>query len=99
MKAMKAVEAMKTVMKAKKVKNVAEGKYARSVVFKGNKEKTKSGLHKDDLIKNRTGKIVSKKASAAAKKRYQGSKLQKWTKALSAARKELKITGCVYVNA
>merc|ERR1712141_2145 len=82
-----------------KVSKIAKGKFARSAVFKGKKEKTYTGLQKGDLIKSKKGKIVSKKASAAAKKRYQGSGAQKWIKSVSAARKELKIKGCVYLNA
>ena len=37
-------------------------------VFHGNADKTTGGLTKSDLKKNDNGKIVSKKASAAAKK-------------------------------
>ena len=37
-------------------------------VFRGTKEKTAGGLSKKDLVKNKYGKIVSKKASALAKK-------------------------------
>merc|ERR1719330_1887781 len=67
--AMKA--AMKAVMKAKKamkVSKIARGKMARSVVFRGNKEKTGGGMTKDQLVKSKSGKIVSKAASARAKK-------------------------------
>merc|ERR1712032_302654 len=68
MAAMKAMKAMK-VMKAKKVSKIAKGKHMRAVVFSGSKEKTKTGLTKSDLIRNKSGKIVSRKASAAGKKR------------------------------
>ena len=61
MKAMKA-------MKAKRVSIIAKGKAARSVVFRGTKEKTASGLKKSDLMKSKTGKIVTKKSHAAGKK-------------------------------
>ena len=37
-------------------------------VFHGNADKTSGGLKKGDLKQNDNGKIVSKKASAAAKK-------------------------------
>ena len=40
----------------------------RAKVFHGTLEKTSGGLTKNDLKKNEYGKIVSKKASAAAKK-------------------------------
>merc|ERR1719422_2324995 len=39
---------------------------ARAVVFRGGKEKTGSGMTKDQLVKSKSGKIVSKKASARA---------------------------------
>merc|ERR1711933_282024 len=53
----------KGVMKAKKVSKIAKGKRARVQVFNGSKEKTATGLRKDGLVKNKRGKIVSKKAS------------------------------------
>ena len=40
----------------------------RAKVFHGTLEKTSGGLTKKDLVKNSNGKIVSKKASVAAKK-------------------------------
>merc|ERR1719384_2343089 len=90
MKAMKAVKAMKAmkVMK-KKVSIVAKGKRAKSVVFRGSKEKTSGGLTKEKLCKSKTGRIVSKAASARGKKAYKGSKLEAWVKATAAARKAL----------
>merc|ERR1739847_214219 len=50
------------------VSKIAKGKRARAVVFHGTKEKTYTGMTKSDLIKNKRGKIVSKKASLRAKK-------------------------------
>merc|ERR1719188_624168 len=94
--AMKA--AMKAVMKAKKamkVSKIARGKMARAVVLRGNKEKTGGGLTKDQLVKSKSGKIVSKAASAQAKKAYAASPLKKWMEACRAARKQLNITGFV----
>lgn len=41
---------------------------SRAQVFHGNADKTTGGLKKTDLKQNDNGKIVSKKASAAAKK-------------------------------
>ena len=40
----------------------------RLAVWEGRKEKTSGGLRKGDLIKNRQGRIVSKKKSAVAKR-------------------------------
>merc|ERR1719238_2000517 len=94
--AMKA--AMKAVMKAKKamkVSKIARGKLARAVVFRGSKEKTGGGMTKDQLVKSKSGKIVSKKASAASKKAFATSPLKKWMEACRAARKQLKISGFV----
>merc|ERR1712228_215164 len=88
-------KAMKTMKKAMKVSKMGKGKHARAVVFRGGKEKTKTGMTKGDLIKNKGGHIVAKKASAAAKKRFAGSKVQAWSKACQKARKELNIKGFV----
>merc|ERR1712211_3 len=91
-------KAMKRVMKAKKVSKVAKGKRARASVLSGKKEKTMSGLTKDALKKNKAGKIVSKKASAASKKRYATSGAKKWADAVKAARKALGVTGFVAIG-
>merc|ERR1719400_1835000 len=88
--------AMKAAMKAKKamkVSKIAKGKMARAVVFRGSKEKTGGGLTKDQLVKSKSGKIVSKAASARAKKAYAASPLKKWMEACRAARKQLNISG------
>jgi hypothetical protein len=93
MKSMKKKSAMKSMKKAMKVSKVAKGKRAKSSVFRGTKEKTTSGLKKSDLTRNKQGKVVSKKASAAGKKLYQKNGLAKWTKACQQARKALGIKG------
>merc|ERR1719436_1515860 len=90
--------AMKAVMKAKKamkVSKIARGKRARAVVFRGSKEKTGGGMTKDQLVKSKTGRIVSKAASARAKKAYATSPLKKWMEACKAARKQLNVKGFV----
>merc|ERR1719162_674235 len=84
MKSMKSMKSMRSMKKAKKVSVIAKGKMARSSVFSGRKEKTKTGLTKSMLLKNKNGKIVSKKASANAKTR---------SDAVKAARKTLNIKG------
>merc|ERR1739846_241031 len=80
-------------MKAKKVSVIARGKYARATVFKGKKAKTSGGLTKDTLTKSKSGKIVSKAASARGKKMFAQSALKKWCVATAQARKQLGITG------
>merc|ERR1712087_843782 len=99
MKAMKAKAAMKAMkaMKAKRVSKVAKGKRARSVVWRGSKEKTAGGMTKSKLTKSKSGKIVSKAASAAAKKRY-ASTIGKWNSAVQAAKKALGIKGFAIIG-
>nr|AFY23234.1 dinoflagellate viral nucleoprotein DVNP.12 [Hematodinium sp. SG-2012] len=78
---------------AKRVSKVAHGKRAKSSVFRGTKEKTGGGLHKSDLCRNKNGKIVSKKASDMAKKRFKKNGLDKFIVAVQKARKALNIKG------
>merc|ERR1719326_1785422 len=87
-------------MKKKAMKNskIAKGKRAKAAVFRGTKVKTVGGLTKDSLKKNKAGKIVSKKASAAAKKRYEKSGLKKWASAVQKARKALGLKGFVAIK-
>merc|ERR1712124_165636 len=84
MKAMKAMAAMKAMKKSNSASKIAKGKFAKALVFRGTKAKTSSGLTKGDLIKNAHGRIVSKKQSAAGKKRFSG--IKKWTEAVKSAR-------------
>merc|ERR1719162_2164204 len=83
-------------MKAKRVSKIAKGKRQRAQVLNGTKEKTASGLTKDKLMKNKRGKIVSKKASAQGKKSYSAIKM--WTESVVAARKALNLKGWVNIN-
>merc|ERR1712151_904202 len=85
-------------MKPKKVSKIAKGKHARASVFSGRKEKTLSGMTKDKLTKNKSGRIVSKKASARAKRAYASSGIKKWADAVKAARKALGVTGFVAIG-
>merc|ERR1719191_1171719 len=93
---MKAMKAMKA-MKKKTVSKVATGKFAKSVVLRGNKEKTSGGLTKSDLTRNKRGKIVSKKQSALAKKRFSQT-IGPWMQAVKKARAALKIKGFVAIK-
>merc|ERR1712146_268869 len=94
MKAMKAMAAMKAMkaMKKKAVSKIAKGKFRKVLVYRGTKEKTIGGLTKSDLIKNKHGKIVSKKASLRAKKN------SGWTTAIQKARKALGLKGFVAIK-
>merc|ERR1712054_51500 len=61
-KAKKAVKKPKK-KKKKKVSKIAKGKLSKVLVLRGKKEKTVGGLTAKDLIKNKFGKVVSKKKS------------------------------------
>merc|ERR1711900_146719 len=77
--------------KKKKAKKVKRGSLRR--VWSGTVAKSKGGLTKDKLTKNKSGKVVSKKRHAQGLKAYKG--ISKWTAAFMKARKELKIKGFV----
>merc|ERR1711904_464262 len=85
-----AMKAMKA-MKKKSVSKIAKGRMAKVLVFRGSKEKTIGGLKASSLTKNKHGRVVSKKQSAAGKKNG-------WMIAVQKARKELKIKGFVAVK-
>ena len=91
-KAMRAA-AMKAM---KRVSKFAKGKMAKSVVFRGTKTATLSGLTKANLMRNKNGKIVSRKQSANGKKAY--ARIKGWTLAVTKARKELGVKGFVAVK-
>merc|ERR1712176_961909 len=86
---MKMAMAMKMGMKKMAMKKsvIAKGKRAKVSVFKGYKEKTIGGLKKSALKKNKSGKIVSVKQSAAGKKAFKH--IAKWSAATKAAYKKL----------
>merc|ERR1739848_819080 len=84
--------------KAMRVSKIAKGKRAKSSVFRGTKAKTSGGLKKSDLTRNKDGKVVSKKASAAGKRLYKKNGIDKWIKAVQAAKKSLGIKGFLVVG-
>jgi len=75
---------------------VARGKFARSLVLRGKRVKTVGGLTREALVMNYRGKIVSKRASSAGKRRYH--QVEGWVEALMAARKALHVKGFLAVN-
>merc|ERR1719152_40898 len=84
------------VMKAKRVSKIASGRFAKSRVLSGQKVKTSGGLTRSSLIKNKRGKVVSKKASAVGRKQFKN--IKSWFEACQKARKELKIKGFVAIG-
>merc|ERR1711896_59834 len=93
MKVMKKKAAMKAMkaMKKKHVSKIARGSFSKVLVLRGSKEKTIGGLSAKDLIKNKRGRVVSKKQLARGQK-------NPWMKAVVQARKVLKITGFAAVK-
>merc|ERR1711865_2844 len=91
---------MKAVMKSmKKTKSViAKGRGAKARVFAGKKSKTVGGLTKKGLKKNKSGKVVSAKASDRAKKNFAKSGLKAWSDAVKVARKALGLKGFVAIK-
>merc|ERR1712072_1443170 len=83
-RAMKAAAAPMKAMKKKSVSKIAKGRLAKVMVLRGSKGKTVGGLTAKDLVKSKSGKIVSKKRSAFAKK-------SPWIAAVKKARAALKI--------
>merc|ERR1719331_74518 len=93
---MKAMKAMKAIKKKKRVSKIAKGRMAKALVFRGARVKTSGGLTKADLIRNKHGKIVSKKQQALGKKAY--NNIKAWSSAVSKARKSLALKGFVAIK-
>merc|ERR1711959_98583 len=89
--------AMRAMKAKKRVSKIAKGRFAKAVVFRGNKTRTTGGLQKSDIMKNSRGKLVSKKKSAVAKRLY-GSTIRGWIQAVGKARKALNVKGFVAIN-
>merc|ERR1711976_886596 len=87
-------KSMKKVMKAKRVSTIAKGKRARAAVFSGRKAKTVGGMTQATLTKNKNGRIVSKKASARAKRAYASSGIKAWADAVKRRGRRWESRGC-----
>merc|ERR1712039_1024997 len=93
----KAMKAMKVkAMKAMKAKRVSK-RMAKAIAFRGGNTGGATTLAKSDLVRCKTGKIVSKAKSVLAKKRYAAG-IGKWTKAVQNARKELGVRGFLAIK-
>jgi hypothetical protein len=71
--------------------SVAVGARAKASVLAGRKECTDSNLKKDDLQKNKRGKVVTKKAAAAGAKKH--AHIALWNQAVRAARVKIGVRG------
>merc|ERR1719327_2112471 len=84
-------------MKKKRASKIAKGKLAKVMVFRGTKAKTVGGLTKSDLVKTKTGRVVSKKQQAKGKGLY-AKYAKKWISAVQQARKALGTKGFVAIK-
>merc|ERR1719326_1699452 len=86
--------AMKALSKSKS--KIARGRYAKAMVMRGTKIKTSGGLTKDLLMRNKRGKIVSKKASAHGQRAFKF--IETWVDSVIEARTALHSRGFVAIN-
>ena len=98
--ALKAMHAMKAMKTKKAKKGTWEWFFShwrhtqRKMVFSGGLNNTSGGIRgllRSDLVKNKYGKIVSKKLSCQGKKK-------RWPAAIKAARKALNLVGFVAIK-
>merc|ERR1712083_637910 len=90
-------KAVRKARKAKKAKRVSVvGK--KWQVWNGTRERTVGGLTKKDLMKSKTGKIVSKKQALRAKGNMKKNGLGKWMAAVKQVRKEMGLKGFVAIK-
>jgi len=84
----------KKVVRRRRARKRVSIRGTRTQVYRGTRQKVKTtGQVKSDLMKNKRGKVISKKAHAHGKKVYKKNGIEKWTKAFMQARKNLKIKG------
>ena len=89
----KATQSKQRVMKAKRVSKIARGRMAKALVWRGKHEKTAGGLRADGLMKNKRGKVVSKRRNALSAR-----VLKNWTDSVISARQLLNLEGFVAIN-
>merc|ERR550514_1826647 len=90
------VQNVRKVMKKKKFSKIARGRMAKALVFRGSKEKTVGGLTRDSLMKNKRGKVVSKRSNAKGKRAFKN--IETWVQAFKQARELLHVKGFHAIN-
>merc|ERR1719484_258532 len=75
---------------------IARGKRAKAMVMRGTKLKTSGGLTRELLMRNKRGKIVSKKASAHGHLAFR--RIESWVDSVMEARAALHARGFVAFN-
>merc|ERR1719213_711221 len=91
-----AMKAMRVMKRKKRISKIARGKMRKSRVLRGLKEKTSGGLKAESLMKNKRGKVVSKRASANGKRAWRH--IEAWVESVQSARSQLKVAGFVAIN-
>merc|ERR1711920_1164272 len=93
-KAMKVVKkkSMKVMKKIRKKSTLG----SKGQVFKGTRLKTKGGIKQSDLMKNKEGRVVTKRQSAMGHKAFKN--IENWVIACKKARVELGLTGFVAIK-
>merc|ERR1719219_1359031 len=86
----------KKSMKATRPRKIARGRLAKAQVLAGKYEKTVGGVRAEGLMRNKRGKVVSKRQSARGKLMYKNVK--DWVEAVMTARTALHCTGFVAIN-
>merc|ERR1719262_1903210 len=87
---------IRKVMKKKKISKVARGRMAKALVFRGSREKTAGGLTRDSLMKNKRGKVVSKRQNAKGNRAFKN--VETWVEAFVQAREMLRVEGFHAIN-
>merc|ERR1711904_113849 len=82
--------------KRKKVSKIARGRMAKALVFRGSKEKTVGGLSRESLMKNKRGKVVSKRQNAHGKRAFKN--VETWLESFMQAREMLRVEGFYALN-
>merc|ERR1719410_2281883 len=86
----------KRAMKTGRLRKIARGRLAKSQGLAGKYEKTVGGIKAEGLMKNKRGKVVSKRQSARGKLAFKN--IEDWIEAVMAARTALHCTGFVAIN-
>merc|ERR1719327_425570 len=90
------MKARRSMKRKKRVSKIARGRLRKSLVLRGLREKTSGGLRAEDLMRNKRGKIVSKRLSEMGKRHF--VHIEGWIRSVMAARGALRITGFMAIN-
>ena len=82
---------LRRVMRRRKVKTIGR----KWQVYRGTRTRTAGGLRKEDLMRNKAGKIVSRKQHLHSKK---NKSIGNWTVAVKKARNAMNVKGFVPVG-